>query len=431
MNLPAHMTRATQPGWTGRLVACVLAALLGVLLGTTAFAQSVPQAEARFDAAAATLEQREAAFEAERRAYEAELEAVERFRELDGVTPFDAIELREALQRANTAAEAMRARDEEAREAAAALEAARAELVDALRAEIARREARFGQLSAGQVMAEVSALNALQQRVAALSRPVPDGAGRVPIDEILDGLPQTAEEMWAAADELDDHAARLERELQALRDQLDDALVQARLADRVSEFGLEESLFDDGAGRRAPSRGTTAVAAGAEDDGDQATSDDSGAAAGDEGDLATGGGGGVVVVEDTANEAPQAGGDRGSDGDSFESGAPEPGTPDDGAGAGNDSSGGLDGAQEPPGFGATISDPVMPTVGAERVVTTPGDGTTDPTVIGTGAVEERSGRRGRTRVDELRALESSLQEQLDEVRSERDRLRRTADMLDR
>jgi hypothetical protein len=391
----------------------VLCAVLGVLLGASAFAQTMSDVgalERAWERSESTLEAAVSAFAQERAAYLEELEAVDRYKQLDRVTPFDVIELRAALQRANTAA--LAEQDARVRQAEAAAQAARDRLVVALRSEIAAREAAFPALAPSAVFGALAELNALQTRVAALARPVARTT-RVSLDELIGDLPETAEEMLAAADELDDRAARLERELEALRRQLDDALVDARLADRVNEFGLEESLFDDGAGRpsRARSAGVVVVATADED------------SAGQESPTIVAAPGGAAVPESNA-DAPTA--DMGAEaGGDF--GAPES--------AGDDSAptrGGLDGAPAPmPTLGAEIREPAPSSGGAVRVeVPTVRSGAADPTMVGAGSIEDRVRRQGGSRVDALRAIEASLTEQLAAARRERDRLRRTADLLD-
>ena len=392
-------------------------AVLGVLLATTAFAQagaSVEQLEQGLATAERTLDAAEVAFSDRRAAYLRELETVDRYKQLESATPFEVIELRGALQRANSAAEEVAEQDERVREAEARAQAARERLVVALRADIAAREAAFSSLAPSDVFGALSALNALQARVAELARPVAT-MPRVALEELIDDLPQTSEEMLAAADELDDRAASLERELESLRRQLSDALVDARLADRVSEFGLEESLFDDGTGR--PSRVRTGgVSVAVNDRAEDDTAD-----------------GPTVVAApaDTPNGEATSGGapvDMGSSDDSAGFDAPES------AGGGRDegAGGGLDAAPLPmPTLGAEISDPTPPTGGAVRVdAPVVVARTADPTVIGAGSVAERQRRPGGSGVDALRSLEASLNAQLEAARRERDRLRRTAELLD-
>ena len=150
-------------------------AVLGVLLATTAFAQAgayVEQLEQGLASAERTLDAAEVAFSERRAAYLRELETVDRYKQLESATPFEVIELRGALQRANSAAAEVAAQDERVREAEARAQEARERLVVALRAEISAREAAFSSLAPSDVFGALSALNALQARVAELARPV-------------------------------------------------------------------------------------------------------------------------------------------------------------------------------------------------------------------------------------------------------------------
>lgn len=360
------------------------------------------------------------AFEALEARFERELQAIEELKQRrDGISLEDA-QLREALARANALAESLASADAELRASQSALAAAQRARLEAIDDERLRLEGSLASNPSriGQTMA---ALNALARERAALHGQMQRAPSRVSLEELLAYVPTTHEEMLLAADELDDHVARLERELEALQRELRSEAIAARIQARDRDFGREDELLGGGAGRQRSERPVASESGG--------TATSGGAGAQDEGtNVASPPRGGVADGPTSAAGEEMGAADPGFD-SAEESSAPGDASPNDapmGGGLDDDAE-----SEEDFSFPAVAFEP-EPSVGsAERVDGGAAATTFDPTVL-EGAIGddgERSGRAGRA-PGGLAALEDALERRIAEIRLERDRLRRAAAALD-
>lgn len=385
--------------------------------------------------AARVLEAELVRFDEIERQFQAELDAIEQFKQIDDPTALDARQLREALRAANATAESLAEADDRVRAAQSELRSAQEARLAEIDAERQRLEAAVGD-NPSRIAQAVAAVNALSVERAALQEEMAVERTRVSLEDLLAYVPETPEEMLLAADELDDHVARLERELDELRADIQSAAIATRMADRDREFGREDDLLGGGSGRARPERTATPGR-------DEATADDGGG-----------------VVEESADETPLVGAPD-ADEPTADMGAPtspdSAGAPpasgddrengdfgnDDGFGQGGfdgESGGGAGGGGElDPGvsnedivrFPGAVLDPEPTGPSADLVDSGGGIDSYDPTVLGE-APELGDGARGLAgaSVEDLRALEMALQDRIGALRVERDRLRRVAGALD-
>lgn len=354
-------------------------------------AQDLSELRASHAEAAETLADatdRLAAADAEARAQAEEIERVKD--EMDSA--FDVYELRTALRAQQAGVAAREAMESEARVAADALSTASRALAAGLRARVDALNAELLQPGADRP-ALVQELDTLNDELEALAVPLPEFAP-VPIDAIVRGTQDTPEELYDAAAELTDAQARLERQLEEVRSRLSDAQARARLDRVAGELAAEESLLDDDGVRRFGGRG--------------------------------GRSGGRATNDEASNDAPTSGDGQSEPGtfdpDLDSPGVGAPSTPGDFGGRGDD---GLEtdmgGAPVIEVGAGTLERP-----GAQSVrVGAQSSAIETDEFVGPGARRSTRGDVGSLR-DRARALE----EELEAVRAERQRLLREAEALE-
>ena len=390
---------------------------LAILLAVTACAVARP-ALGQGAGARAELERIETAQYAELTRFETALRDYEdltaRIEALKASTRvfWDAAELDELLRQQEAAAERLMDQDSAIQTLRSDRDAQASAVADELRAEVRALETQLGGASPLDRTRIASQLNELTREIGRLGAPLPEYSP-VPLEAITASTENSADELYAASDELTDQEARLERELDDIRVRLTDARASARVLRSESEFSFIEALLEDDGSRRLGSRGTSsdrAAVAGPQDRGgtvatsasdDFGTANDSGSQGAEE----------AGEAPPTANEQPSPGGE------------PEPSDPgfDDG-----DSDGALSGGgtRAPAEFGA---EPLGSGPSEASLVEVNGP-TADPERID----DPRRRRTGRTGspVDVLAEREDALLRELESVRSERERLMERARELD-
>lgn len=386
--------------------AIILALVLAASVASAAFAQSPADARSALFVIESTYEEQRSEFDAALRDYDALTARIEALKQSARVF-WDAAELDTLLREQEEAADALMERDRALAELAAEVAAASERLAEELRADVSRLEAEIVHASPLDRARIASELNEVTREIGDLGEPLPPHAP-VPLDAITARTENSADELYAASDELTDHEARLERQLADVRQRLADARASARLLRSESEFSSIESLLEDDGSRRIGSRGASAQR-GAVTDADRDAEVTS-----------------AVAQEDLATESDPTD-DRGGMGEEAAAWEPPP-------------------AAEGPSFDESDSDGVVsggsdPTIGfgAEPLSDTPAEATrVEAEVDGLSSEPDRiddprrvrSGRRG-SAVDILSEREQTLLDELESVRAERERLLERARELDR
>ena len=423
---------------SARVRAFVSAALFGwaLLASGAAAAQGLDAMQEEVDGARVAYELVLDEYLGVRARFDDQAALVDRFKEQQGGI-FDVFELRNGLRDLQTAADELAAIDGRLGERRVALDDESERLREAARDERSRLEARIVVASPAERTELLQRLNELSELLVADSGAAIDFEP-VPIEAILEGLHETPEEMYAAADEIADNIGRLERELAELQETLADALARQRLEERSWELAVEGQLFDDSAGRRFEPRAEAADA--------HPTS--AGRAVADEGAGGDSDGDGAFAASETNSPDVQAGATAGA-ADSDDSRAhgdgavPPAAEPSPGWGFGEDP-GGTDGdaesPEDPTDFGSTgtltsiDASPLEPReASVVDVAPTADQSAGDQTLLGADGRSSEVGGRARrrtTRTAELRSAEARLVEMLEAAREERAQLLRQAEALE-
>lgn len=233
-----------------RVVLVVLLALFGVLIAGAVSAQTVTEATRALGVADASVGEETERFEELLGRYERELATVNALRSGGVLNAFSQTTLRDALRQANSSADTLAMADAVRLDAVARREVAGVALAAALQAEMDQIEAQLlSRMNAASLAAAVGQLNALSSRLAELAQRAADEPIEVAISEILADLPETAEEMLAAADELADHAVRLETDLAYWSGEAARYETRRRIQQRNAEYRVQDDLFGDGTAR--------------------------------------------------------------------------------------------------------------------------------------------------------------------------------------
>jgi hypothetical protein len=212
----------------------------------TNLATTVAREQEAYDRAQAELER-------QRRDYAQLAEVIRRLKASD-LGPLESATLQTRLRDADEQARRLSSLDGQLQVSRTRLSAAREQFretvaarIEALQFELSRRPA---------TAATRSELDRLLRVMASLDAPLPEYRA-VPLAEIVGAREQTPEQLYAAADELRDYEARLNRQLGEVQGRLRAAERQELLRSRMREMAANDSLFDEGFGAR--SRAVTRV----------------------------------------------------------------------------------------------------------------------------------------------------------------------------